>query len=58
MFLFAGAAVFILLGLFFAQPETKNRTYGDIDTLYASKIPARKFSEYFVDDVVVMKKQA
>jgi SP family general alpha glucoside:H+ symporter-like MFS transporter len=58
MFLFVGAVVFILLGLFFAQPETKNRTYGDIDTLYASKIPARKFSEYFVDDGVVMKKQA
>jgi SP family general alpha glucoside:H+ symporter-like MFS transporter len=56
MFLFIGAEIFILLGLFFAQPEIKNRTYGDIDVLYASKVPARKFSEYIVEDGVVMKK--
>jgi SP family general alpha glucoside:H+ symporter-like MFS transporter len=58
MFLFVGAEVFILLGLFFVQPETKNRTYNDIDTLYANGIPARKFSEYIVDDGVVIKRLA
>jgi SP family general alpha glucoside:H+ symporter-like MFS transporter len=57
MFLFVGAEFFILLGLWFCQPETKNRTYQDIDAMYAAGIPARKFSEYFVDDGVVMKKE-
>jgi predicted DNA repair protein MutK len=56
MFIFVGAEVFILLGLFFAQPETKNRTYGDIDILYSSKVPPRKFSQFIVDDGVAMRK--
>lgn len=57
MFLFVAAEVVILLVLFFVQPETKNRTYSDIETLYVSKIPARKFSQYVVDDGVVRKKK-
>jgi len=58
MFLFVGIEVFILLEVFFAEPENKNRTYADIDALYASRIPARKFSEYIVDDGVAIQKQA
>lgn len=57
MFLFVGAEVFMLGTLFFVQPETKNRTYHDIDALYASKIPPRKFADYVVQDDVVMKKE-
>jgi hypothetical protein len=57
MFLFVGDEVFILLGLFFALLEAKNRTFGDIDTLYTNKIPARKFSEYTVEDDVVMRRE-
>lgn len=56
MFLFVAAELVILAILFFAQPETKNRTYNDIDALYTNKIPARKFSQYIVDNGVVMKK--
>lgn len=58
MFLFVGAEAVILVTLFFVQPETKNRTYNDIDTLYAHRVPARKFREYIVDDGAVIKKQS
>ena len=58
MFLFVAVEVFILLGLFFAQPETKNRTYEDMDALYAGKVPARKFSDYIVVDGVVVTKDS
>jgi MFS transporter, SP family, general alpha glucoside:H+ symporter len=57
MFLFVGAEVFMLGTLFFVQPETKNRTYHDIDALYTSKIPPRKFADYVVRDEVVIKKE-
>jgi SP family general alpha glucoside:H+ symporter-like MFS transporter len=57
MFLFVGAEVFILAGLFFFQPETKNRTYYEIDSLYAAKVPARKFNQYIVDNGTVFRKQ-
>ncbi|KAF4973864.1 hypothetical protein FZEAL_9182 [Fusarium zealandicum] len=56
MFLFAAAEVFILVTLFFVQPETKNRTYHDIDTMYAQHIPPRKFRHYVVQDGVAIKK--
>ncbi|OIW24783.1 general substrate transporter [Coniochaeta ligniaria NRRL 30616] len=57
MFLFVAAELVILLVLFFVQPETKNRTYSEIETLYASKIPARKFSQYAVNGGVVREKK-
>jgi SP family general alpha glucoside:H+ symporter-like MFS transporter len=56
MFLFVGAEVFILAVLFWFQPETKNRTYHDIDCLYAQGVPPRKFAEYVVSDGTVVKK--
>ncbi|CAK7232656.1 hypothetical protein SCUCBS95973_008332 [Sporothrix curviconia] len=55
MFLFVGAEIFILGLLFFFQPETKNRTYHDIDSLYAQGVPPRKFSKYVVADGVAIK---
>lgn len=59
MFLFVGAELFIMAGLYFFQPETKNRTNVEIEALYASKIPARKFSDYeVVDGQVVERKGA
>ncbi|KAF5644100.1 maltose permease [Fusarium sp. NRRL 52700] len=58
MFLFVGAEVFILATLFWFQPETKNRTYHDIDCLYAEGVPPRKFSKYIVNDGAVVRKPA
>ncbi|KAH6689631.1 general substrate transporter [Plectosphaerella plurivora] len=56
MFLFVAAEVFILATLFFLQPETKNRTYHEIDCLYAQGVPPRKFSEYVVSNGTAIKK--
>lgn len=55
MFLFAGAEILILITLFFVQPETKNRTYHDIDALYANNISPRKFKHHVVENGVVKK---
>lgn len=56
MFLFVGAEGLILGGLWWWQPETKNRTYKDIDVLYGAGVKERKFGEFVVvDDGVVPK---
>lgn len=57
MFLFVRVELFIMTGLFFCQPETKNRTYTDIDTLYANRVPARKFSQFAVVDGQVVQRE-
>jgi hypothetical protein len=58
MFLFVGAERCILGGLWFNQPEMKNRTYKDIDVMYGAGVKARKFSRFVVvDDVVVPKEK-
>ncbi|OQE29866.1 hypothetical protein PENSTE_c002G07012 [Penicillium steckii] len=59
MFLFVGAELFIMTGLYFFQPETKNRSNTEIDTLYSSKVSPRKFEDYLVieDQVVERKKK-
>lgn len=56
MFLFVGAEFFIMLLLWCFQPETKNRTNTDLETLYASGIPPRKFKDFAVIDGVVVEK--
>ena len=58
MFLFVAAEVFILVGLFFAQPETKDRAYTDLELLYANKIPARKFKDCEIVDGRIIKKES
>ncbi|KAG2184431.1 hypothetical protein INT43_000340 [Umbelopsis isabellina] len=58
MFPFVGAEAIFLLALFFFQPETKNRTNHEIDTLYANNIPPRKFDQYVVNGNVVERKGA
>lgn len=57
MFLFVGAEAIILGILYFVQPETKNRTYHDIDALYAGKISPRKFNKFVVRNGVPVRKE-
>jgi MFS transporter, SP family, general alpha glucoside:H+ symporter len=57
MFLFTGAELFIMLALFIWQPETKNRTYMDIETLYENKIPPRKFGRFAVVNGEIVEKE-
>ncbi|KAJ5655490.1 hypothetical protein N7507_007440 [Penicillium longicatenatum] len=56
MFLFVGAELFIMVGLYFFQPETKNRSYPDIDALYAHEVPPRKFKEFIIVEGQAVKK--
>jgi sugar porter (SP) family MFS transporter len=55
MFLFVGVELLIMAGLYIFQPETQNRSYTDIDTLYASKVPPRKFKDFVIVDGQAVK---
>ncbi len=45
-----GATAFLItVWAFFRLPETWNRTYHDLDVLFAKKVPARKFASTKVD---------
>jgi SP family general alpha glucoside:H+ symporter-like MFS transporter len=60
-FFYAGTCGACFVWAFFRLPETKGRTYEELDLLFARKISARKFSRCVVDvyandnDVLVMK---
>ena len=75
MFLFVGAELFIMTGLYFLrkfsqnpntqeshtnsslEPETKNRSYADIEVLYAAGVPPRQFKNFAVVDGQVVEKE-
>ncbi|KAI5961233.1 MAL1 [Candida pseudojiufengensis] len=42
-FLWAGLTIISIIWAFFEVPETKNRTFAELDKLFADKVPARKF---------------
>ncbi|EGV64550.1 hypothetical protein PSN45_004864 [Yamadazyma tenuis] len=46
MFIFFGISVLIWVHIFFFQTETAGRSYDEIDEMYASGIPLRKFQHY------------
>lgn len=43
---FAGCMVGIIIFVYFLMPETKNRTFAEIDEMYDAKIPMRKWRTY------------
>lgn len=43
-FLFAGVMVPVVVFTYFFIPETKNRSYAEIEELWVSRTPARKWS--------------
>lgn len=49
-FLYGGISVFSLIWCFFRLPETKGRTYAELDILFEQKVPARKFKHYVIED--------
>lgn len=57
MWLFTAAELIIITCLFFFQPETKNRSYTDIETLYANCIKPRHFKNFAVVDGQVVEKE-
>ncbi|KAL4863279.1 hypothetical protein BDV12DRAFT_202244 [Aspergillus spectabilis] len=48
-FFYGGCMLVGLIWAFFRLPETKGRTFGEIDILFQNKVPARKFRKMKVD---------
>ena len=48
-FVWGGCAWIIFVWAFFRLPETKNRSFHELDVLFAKKVPARKFKTFEVD---------
>ncbi|KAH8704848.1 general substrate transporter [Talaromyces proteolyticus] len=51
-FFWAGINLLMNLYLYFRLPETKGRTYAELDILFANHIPARKFSSTKVETII------
>lgn len=49
-FVWFGTALPTLIWSYFRLPETKDRTYEELDILFEKRIAARKFSSYKLDD--------
>lgn len=47
--LLTGSCALCCLWAYFRLPETKDRTYEELDLLFAAKVPARKFATHKVD---------
>ncbi|EFX04971.1 maltose permease [Grosmannia clavigera kw1407] len=45
-FIYGGCCLISLVVLFFFQPETKNRTFEELDELFMNRVPARQFASY------------
>lgn len=48
-FFYAGTNLLCLTWCWFRLPETKDRTFGEIDLLFENHVPARKFKYTKVD---------
>ncbi|KKY24295.1 putative mfs alpha-glucoside transporter [Phaeomoniella chlamydospora] len=49
-FLFAGLSIIVLVWAFFYLPESKGRTFEELDILFERKIPARRFASTDLTD--------
>lgn len=56
-YIFFGLMSICLVLIYFFIPEIKNRSYAELDELFAKKVPARKFKK-FVTDTQVKNSQA
>ncbi|RDL33930.1 Uncharacterized protein BP5553_08298 [Venustampulla echinocandica] len=52
----AGLSMLCLLWAYFRLPETKGRTYTELDILFELGLPARKFKGYVIDALDVVEK--
>jgi SP family general alpha glucoside:H+ symporter-like MFS transporter len=48
-FFYAGTNLLCSIWCWFRLPETKDRTFGEIDMLFTHQVPARKFKSTHVD---------
>jgi MFS transporter, SP family, general alpha glucoside:H+ symporter len=52
-FLYLGTCFLLSVYFFFRLPETRHRSFGEIELLFESKVPARKFPSTTVDQFAV-----
>lgn len=48
-FIWGGTSAITFVWAYFRLPETKNRTFDELDFLFAKKVSARKFSKYKIE---------
>ena len=48
-FIFGGLSFFCIAFLWWYQPETRNRSYEELDEMFMKKVPARKFGRYMTE---------
>jgi hypothetical protein len=48
-FVWGGCAFLVFVWAYFRLPETKDRTFHELDILFAKKVPARQFASTNVD---------
>ena len=48
-FFYAGLTILLILFMWFCLPETRNRTFAELDVLFENKVSARKFAKTNVD---------
>ncbi|KAI0809543.1 general alpha-glucoside permease [Xylaria sp. FL0064] len=51
-FFWAGINIIFTIYIFFRLPETKGRTYAELDILFENKVPARKFASTKIETLV------
>ncbi|KAF4124204.1 MFS transporter, SP family, solute carrier family 2 (facilitated glucose transporter), member 8 [Geosmithia morbida] len=56
-FLFAGLSVFCVAYCYFFLPETKGRTFEELDIMFEKKISSRMFSRYQINGVVAANEE-
>ena len=49
-FLWGGISIFSFLWCYYRLPETKNRTYEELDYLFEKRVSARKFESYVINE--------
>jgi SP family general alpha glucoside:H+ symporter-like MFS transporter len=50
-FLYGGISIMSLTWCFFRLPETKGRTFEELDIMFERKVPARQFKNYVIGDI-------
>lgn len=56
--LFIGTCIACWIYCYFRLPETKGRTYGELDILFSQKVPARQFASKRVDEFATVDRDA
>lgn len=49
-FIFGGFSVLCCIYFYLYHPETKGRTFAELDEMFAKHVPARKFASYKVGE--------